>query len=65
MTEEEWQAIKELDEAAARAGGYVSYLPNIHQHIDHRGLIAYCKEKGIEPLDMTIREYNQFVTFDT
>ena len=31
------------------------------QHVKYRELLKYCKEKGIEPLDLTIREYNRFV----
>ena len=61
MTEKERQDMIEFEEAAERNGGYVSYLPNTNQHVDYRGLIAYCKEKGIEPIDMTLREHNQFV----
>lgn len=30
-------------------------------HYDYRAISKYCKEKGIEPLDMTIRELNSFI----
>ena len=61
MDERKWQEIRELDEAAERAGGYVAFMPNPKQHVKYRELLNYCKEKGIEPLDLTIREYNRFV----
>ncbi len=61
MDERKWQEMRELDEAAERAGGYVSFMPNPKQHVKYRELLKYCKEKGIEPLDLTIREYNRFV----
>ena len=49
-----------LDETAERAGGYVvSPFENTICY-DYRKILAYCKEKGIDPLDMTIREMNQF-----
>ena len=64
MTEKERQDMRELDEIADRAGGYVSFLPDVKQHVDMRGILAYCKEKGIEPIDMTLREYNRFVIND-
>ena len=62
--QEERQAMIELDEAAERAGGYVCYLPHANQHVDYRGIEAYCQERGIEPIDMTLREYNRFVICD-
>ena len=30
-------------------------------HYDLRAIAKFCKEKGIEPLDMTLRELNQFI----
>ena len=61
MTEKDRQGMRELDEIADRAGGYVDYFPHADQHVDMRGIAAYCKEKGIEPIDLTLREYNRFV----
>lgn len=60
MSNEELQRMKELDEAAERAGGYVSYMPDSKQHYDYRKLLDYCRKKGIDPLDITIRELNKF-----
>jgi hypothetical protein len=53
----------DLDEAAEEAGGYVAFNPNIKDeiHYDYRKIIEYCKEKGIEPVDMTIRELHNFI----
>lgn len=61
MSEQDRKDMRLLDEIAERAGGYVSYFPNVRQHVDLRGIISYCDEKGIEPIDMTLREYNRFV----
>ena len=48
----------ELDEIAEEAGGYVAYNPNFkyEPRYDYRKMLKYCEEKGIEPLDLTIRE---------
>ena len=61
MDEKKLEQMRELDEAADRAGGYVAAFPAPGQHVDYRKLLKYCKEKGIEPLDLTLREYHQFV----
>lgn len=60
MTEEDIKKMEALDEAAERAGGYVVPLRDI-VHYDYRKILAYCKERGIEPQDLTIREVNQFI----
>lgn len=61
MDEKKLQQMRELEDAADRAGGYVADLPTPEQHVDYRKLLKYCREKGIEPLDLTLREYHQFV----
>ena len=53
--------MKELDEAAEKAGGYTSSVLVQDIHYNYRELNRYCKEKGIEPIDMTIRELNRFI----
>lgn len=55
--------LSELDDAAAEAGGYVAFNSDVENepHYDYRAISKYCKEKGIEPLDMTIRELNTFI----
>ena len=55
--------LSELDDAAAEAGGYVAFNSDVENepHYDYRAISKYCKEKGIEPLDMTIRELNAFI----
>lgn len=50
-----------LDDAADRAGGYVDFFFDQGTHYDYRKIIEYCKKKGIEPQDMTLRELGQFV----
>ena len=61
MSEKELQAMRELDDAAEKAGGFVSTIPATEVHYDYRKMMAHCKAKNIEPQDMTIRELNQFV----
>lgn len=61
MSEQEIRDMKELDELAEKAGGFVAGLKNNNTHYDYRGISKYCKEKGIEPVDLTIRELNRFV----
>ena len=61
MSKDEIKKMKELDEAAERAGGFTSPVSADEIHYDYREIIRYCKEKGIEPIDMTIRELNRFV----
>lgn len=67
MTKEERvtfiKKLAELDDAAAEAGGYVAFNSDIENepHYNYRAIIKYCKEKGIEPSDMTTRELNMFI----
>lgn len=51
----------EFDNAADKAGGYVSPLFKDNANYDYRKLLAYCKEKKIDPLDLTIRELDKFI----
>ncbi len=55
--------ISSIDDAAEEAGGYVALNPDIENepHYNYREISKYCKEKGIEPLDMTLRELNSFI----
>ena len=55
------QDMKELDELAEKAGGYVIPPSSDEVRYDYRKIIAYCKKHGIEPIDLTIRELGQFV----
>ena len=61
MSEQEIRDMKELDKLAEEAGGFVADIGNNNTHYDYRKIIDYCKEKGIEPIDMTIRELNRFI----
>lgn len=61
MSEQEIRDMRELDELADKAGGFVTNLGNHDTHYNYREIIKYCKEKGIEPLDLTIRELNRFI----
>ena len=61
MSEIERRRMIELDEAAEKAGGYVSAIKSDDIHYDYRAIAKHCKERGIEPADLTIRELNQFI----
>ncbi len=63
MSEKEFAKICELDDVAEQAGGFVDSeaVPNNGIRYNCRAIIAYCKEHKIEPIDMTIREMQQFV----
>ena len=51
-----WSTLDGLDKAADEAGGYVDPYPK-EMRLNVRKMIKYCEEKGIEPLDLTLREY--------
>ena len=61
MSEMDRKKMIELDEAAEKAGGFLSSIKSEDIRYDYRAINAYCKEKGIEPIDMTIREINKFI----
>lgn len=61
MSNEERMRMNALDEAAEKAGGYVSTIVNKEIKYNFRELIKYCKGKGIEPADLTLRELNSFI----
>ena len=61
MSEQEIRDLRELDELAEKAGGYVTPMGEDSVHYDFRKINAYCKERGIEPIDLTIREMSQFI----
>lgn len=61
MSEQEIKAMRELDELAEKAGGFVFPFGDNTVHYDYRKISVYCKERGIEPLDLTIRELSDFV----
>lgn len=61
MSNEDKIKMRELDEAAEKAGGFVSAISEKNIEYDYRKIIAYCKKKGIEPIDLTIRELNTFI----
>ena len=61
MSEADRKKMLDLDEAAEKVGGFVSMLKSSDMHYDYRAIQKYCREKGIEPIDMTIRELNTFI----
>ena len=63
MSEKEFNEICNLDNIADEAGGFVDVhsFSEYEIHYDYRAILAYCKEKNIEPVDMTIREMQNFV----
>ena len=56
MSEKEFMDVCEPDNIADEADGFVAYHPTAENevHYDYRAIIQYCRERGIEPLDMTI-----------
>ena len=61
MSDLEMKKMRELDDAAEKAGGFVSMFKGTEIHYDYRKILKHCKEKGIEPIDLTIRELNTFI----
>jgi hypothetical protein len=61
MTKSQIEEMKSLDEAADEAGGYVAYPSTNDVHYNYREIVNYCQQRNIKPIDMTIREVNQFV----
>lgn len=61
MSKDEIKRMRDFDEAAEKAGGFTSPVSAGDIHYDYRKINRYCKEKGIEPIDMTIRELNRFI----
>jgi len=49
-----------LDEAAEKAGGYVTYPNDSFMDADYRAMSNYCRQKGIRPIDITEEEYLMF-----
>ena len=61
MSKDDLKKMRDLDEAAEKCGGFTAPISDKNIHYDYREINRYCKEKGIEPVDMTIRELNKFV----
>lgn len=61
MSEQEIRAMAELDEAAEKAGGYVSTPFSSQTSYDYRKIMAYCRENGIDVLDLTLRQLQEFI----
>lgn len=60
MSEQEIMNMRELDELAEKAGGFVSPQNSSVQY-NYREINEYCKKQGIEPIDLTIRELSKFI----
>lgn len=60
MSEQELERMRELDEAAEKAGGFLAPLSDAKTSYDYRAIVKYCREKGIDPVDITVRELNRF-----
>ena len=61
MTSEDIRKMRDLDNAAERAGGYVSPPSKPGAQYDYRKILEYCKEKDIDPIDLTVREMQRFI----
>lgn len=53
--------IDKFTQCLENAGGFTSTVSSDDIHYNYREINRCCKEKGIEPIDMTIRELNQFI----
>ena len=61
MSDNERKAMVELDEIAEKSGGYVSPLFKDNVHYDYRKILAYCRERKMDPRDLKIKELDQFL----
>ena len=61
MSEKEMKDMIVLDEIAEKAGGYVDPTSKSKVHYNYRKILEYCKEKNIEPIDLTVRELQRFI----
>ncbi len=61
MSDLELRQMQELDTAADLAGGFLAPFTKKDTHYDYRALLKYCREKKIEPMDITIRELHRFI----
>ena len=61
MSDKDLKAMRALDDEAEKAGGYVSIPREDAPRYDYRAIVKHCKEKGIDPLDMTTRDMQKFV----
>ena len=64
MSNEEKNRMYELDDIAEQAGGYVDQNSDAHIgtiRYDYRAIMHYCRKNNMQPIDMTIREMQQFV----
>ena len=61
MTEQERKDMYLLDELAEKAGGFVAPLSKRDTKYGYRKLSQYCKEKNIDPQDLTLRELKNFI----
>ena len=61
MSEIERKKLFALDDAAEKAGGYVVNMVDKDVHYDFKKLNNYCKEKGVEPADLPLRELSKFI----
>lgn len=61
MSEQEIRDMRELDDLSEKAGGFVSSFFSEQVHYNYRKIAEYCKDKKIEPQDLTLRELQQFI----
>ncbi|MCL2018930.1 MAG: hypothetical protein FWG70_04145 [Oscillospiraceae bacterium] len=60
MSENEFKKMCELDDIIDQEGG-LGLDPFGNARYDYRAIVKHAKERNIEPIDMTIRELNQFI----
>jgi hypothetical protein len=60
MSRDEFEKICELDDLIDQEGG-LGLDPFGNARYDYRAILRHAQERNIEPIDMTVRELNQFV----
>jgi hypothetical protein len=60
MSKSEFEKICELDDVIEQEGG-LGLDPFGNARYDYRAIIKHAQSRNIEPIDMTIRELNQYV----
>jgi len=61
MTEQDLKDMRELDRLAEEAGGFVSPMFKHTASYNYKKITEYCREKKVDPQDLTLRELKKFV----
>ena len=61
MNENQMRDMEKLDTLAETAGGYVSPMLENNPCYDYRAILKHCKDRNIDPGDLTVRELDKFI----